>query len=214
MIRLATASSSWKHAPLECVHKDIAMLVLIAGLALFFAAHSVSIAAPFWRDRMVLLVGALQWKGLYALIAIGGFAALVWGYSLARHSPISVYAPPFWLRSATFVLMLPVFPLALAAYLPGKIKTATRHPLLAATQLWATAHLLSNGSLAAVFLFGSFLAWALADWISLQRRVPAPMHTLPASRFNDTIAVGGGLALYILFVWRLHLWLIGVQPVA
>src|SRR5450755_1514051 len=209
MIRLATESSSSKHAPIECVHKDVAMFVLIAGLALFFAAHSVSIAAPFWRDRMVLLVGTLQWKGLYALIAVGGFAALIWGYSLARHSPIIVFAPPFWLRSATFILMLPVFPLALAAYLPGKIKTATRHPLLAATKLWATAHLLSNGTLAAVLLFGSFLAWAVADRISLKRRAQAPIHTLPASSFNDAIAVIGGLALYILFVWRLHLWLIG-----
>jgi uncharacterized membrane protein len=189
------------------------MLMLIAGLALFFAAHCVSIVAPFWRDRMLLLVGPAQWKALYALVAIVGFAGIIWGYSLASQKPITVYAPPLWLRYATFVLMLPVFPLALAAYLPGKIKTATRHPLLAAAKLWATAHLLSNGTLAAVFLFGSFLAWAVADRISLQRRLPAPIQTLPASRFNDAIAVCGGIALYILFVWRLHLWLIGVQPV-
>jgi uncharacterized membrane protein len=189
------------------------MLILIAGLALFFGAHAVSIFAPFWRDRVLLLVGPLQWKGLYALIATAGFLALIWGYGVARQAPIVLYTPPFWLRYATFVLMLPVFPLALAAYLPGKIKTATRHPLLAATKLWATAHLLSNGSLAAILLFGSFLAWAIADRISLQRRVQAPIHTLPASKFNDAIALIGGLALYIAFAWRLHLWLIGVQPV-
>jgi len=186
--------------------------MLIAGLVLFFGAHAVSIVAPFWRNRMVLLVGSLQWKGLYALIAIVGFAALIWGYGSARQTPIIVYTPPFWLRYATFVFMLPVFPLALAAYLPGKIKAATRHPLLAATKLWASAHLLSNGTLAAVLVFGAFLVWAVADRISLQRRVPTPIHTLPASRFNDAIAVSGGLALYVLFVWRLHLWLIGVQP--
>ena len=188
------------------------MLMLIAGLALFFGAHSVSIVAPFWRDRMVLLVGAVQWKGLYAVVATVGFAAIIWGYGLARQTPTIVYTPAFWLRYATFVLMLPVLPLALAAYLPGKIKTATRHPLLWATQLWATAHLLCNGTLAAVFLFGSFLAWAVADRISLQRRVPAPAPALPASRLNDAIAVSGGLALYVVFVWRLHWWLIGVQP--
>jgi uncharacterized membrane protein len=188
------------------------MLVLIAGLALFFAAHSVAVFAPFWRDRMVLLVGALQWKGVYALVAGAGFVALIWGYGLARGAPIIVYAPPFWLRYLTFILMLPVFPLALAAYLPGKIKIATRHPLLVATQLWAAAHLFSNGTLAAVLLFGSFLAWAIVDRISLRRRVPAPIQTLPVSRFNDAIAVAGGLALYGFFVWRLHLWLIGVQP--
>jgi uncharacterized membrane protein len=188
------------------------MLILTAGLLLFFASHSVAIVAPYWHDRMALHIGALEWKGLYAVISIAGFAAIIWGYGLARQSPVTLYAPPFWLRYATFVLMVPVFPLALAAYLPGKIKTATRHPLLAATKLWATAHLLSNGTLAAVLLFGSFLAWAVADRISLKRRAQAPIHTLPASSFNDAIAVIGGLALYILFVWRLHLWLIGVQP--
>jgi len=188
------------------------MLLLIVGLALFFGAHSVSILAPYWRNRVLLLVGPLRWKGLYTLIAIAGFVALIWGYGLARHTPTVVYTPPFWLRYASFVLMLPVFPLALAAYLPGRIKTATRQPLLAATKFWATAHLLSNGSLAAVLLFGSFLAWAIADRIALQRRVSAPIHTLPASKFNDAIAVTGGLALYVVFVWRLHLWLIGVQP--
>jgi uncharacterized membrane protein len=125
---------------------------------------------------------------------------------------VILYAPPYWLRYVTFFLMLPVFPLALAAYLPGEIKTATRHPLLAATKFWATAHLLSNGSLAAVVLFGSFLAWAVVDRISLKRRVQAPIQTLPASPFNDAIAIIGGLALYIVFVWRLHLWLIGVRP--
>jgi uncharacterized membrane protein len=188
------------------------MLILIAGLVLFLGAHSVSIVAPYWRDRMALLMGTLQWKGMYAVISIAGFAAIIWGYALARQSPAILYTPPLWLRYATFLLMAPVFPLALAAYLPGKIKTATRHPLLAATKFWATAHLLSNGSLAAVLLFGSFLAWAVIDRISLKGRVQAPIQTLPATSFNDAIAVIGGLALYILFVWRLHLWLIGVQP--
>lgn len=188
------------------------MLILIVGLVLFFGAHSVSIIAPYWRDRMALLMGALQWKGLYTVISIAGFVAIIWGYALARQSPAVLYTPPFWLRYATFVLMLPVFPLALAAYFPGKIKTATRHPLLAATKFWATAHLLSSGALAGVILFGSFLAWAVVDRIALKRRAQAPIQTLPASPYNDVIAVIGGLALYVLFVWRLHLWLIGVQP--
>jgi uncharacterized membrane protein len=188
------------------------MLILIAGLVLFLGAHSVVIVAPHWRDRMVLLVGALQWKGLHAVISIAGFVAIIWGYALARQSPAILYVPPIWLRYATFVLMVPVFPLALAAYLPGRIKTAARHPLLAATKLWATAHLLSNGSVAAVLLFGSFLAWAVVDRISLKRRVQAPIPALSASAFNDGIALVGGLVLYVLFVWRLHLWLIGVQP--
>jgi uncharacterized membrane protein len=190
------------------------MPVLIIGLALFLGAHSVSIIAPHWRERMVLLMGPLQWKGLYAVISAVGFAAIIWGYASARHSTVTLYTPPLWLHYATFLLMLPVFPLALAAYLPGKIKTAMRHPLLAATKFWATAHLLSNGELAAVLLFGGFLIWAVVNRISLKRRVQEPIQTLPASAFNDAIAIVGGLALYALFVWRLHLWLIGVQPIA
>jgi uncharacterized membrane protein len=189
------------------------MLVLILGLLLFFGAHSVAIVAPYWRDRMVLLMGAPQWKGMYAMISLAGFLAIIWGYGLARHSPVSLYVPPAWLRYGTFVLMLPVFPLALAAYLPGKIKTTTRHPLLAAIKLWATAHLLSNGTLPAVLLFGSFLAWAIADRIALKkRRNQPPIEALAAASRNDAIALVGGVALYVLFVWRLHVWLIGVQP--
>jgi uncharacterized membrane protein len=215
--------NSWKRPAVErafrlifaiMVSGNTAMLILVIGVALFFGAHSVSIIAPFWRDRMLLLVGALQWKGLYALIAIAGLVALAWGYSLARQAPTLLYTPPHWLRYATFVLMLPVFPLLLAAYLPGLIATATRHPMLIATQFWAAAHLLSNGTLPAVLLFGSFLVWATADWISMQRRVSQHAPSLPASRFNDAIAIGGGLAAYGVIVWRLHLWLIGVQPVA
>jgi uncharacterized membrane protein len=190
------------------------MLILIAGLVLFFAPHWVSIVAPFWRDRMTLLVGTLQWKGLYAVISLIGFVAIIWGYGLARHAPTILYTPASWLRYVSVVLMAPAFPLALAAYLPGKIKAAIRHPLLAATKLWATAHLLSNGSLAAVLLFGSFLVWAVVDRISLKNRVQRPIETLPASKFNDAIAVLGGLALYVLFIWRIHFWLIGVAPLA
>jgi uncharacterized membrane protein len=189
------------------------MLVLIIGLVLFLGAHSVSIVAPHWRDRMALLIGPLQWKGLYTLVSLAGFAAIIWGYRGARLSPLTLYSPPLWMHYATFVLMLPVFPLLLAAYLPGKIKTTLRHPMLAATKFWALGHLLANGSLAAVLLFGGFLFWAVADRIALKHRVQS-IQTLPPSPLNDVIALVVGLALYAAFVWRAHLWLIGVQPIA
>jgi uncharacterized membrane protein len=189
------------------------MLVLIVGLVLFLGAHSVAIVAPHWRGRMALLMGPLQWKGIYAVISLVGFAAVIWGYSSARYSSITLYTPPLWLHYATFIFMLPVFPLLLAAYLPGRIKTTMRHPMLAATKFWATGHLLANGSLAAVLLFGGFLVWAVADRISLKHRTQT-LQTLPPSRLNDVIAIVVGLALYALFVWRAHLWLIGVQPTA
>lgn len=189
------------------------MLLLIVGLVLFLGAHSIAIIAPHWRERMTLLMGPLQWKGIYAVISLAGFAAIVWGYSSARYSSVILYTPPLWLHYATFIFMLPVFPLLFAAYLPGKLRTAMRHPMLAATKFWATGHLLANGSLAAVLLFGGFLLWAVADRISLKHRTQI-IQTLPASPLNDIIAIVVGLALYALFVWRAHLWLIGVQPVA
>jgi uncharacterized membrane protein len=108
--------------------------------------------------------------------------------------------------------MLPVFPLIFAAYLPGRIKAVMKHPMLAAVKLWAFAHLLSNGTLADVLLFGGFLAWAVLDRISLKRRPAQAPRTAPARPFNDLIAVVLGLAVYALFIGWAHRWLIGVSP--
>jgi uncharacterized membrane protein len=188
------------------------MTYLIAGLILFFGVHSIAIVAPAWRDRMVARIGDGPWKGLYALISIAGFVLLVWGYNLTRHQPTLLYASPTWLRYVAAVLMLPVFPLLLAAYLPGRIKTATKHPMLAATKFWALAHLLVNGALGDVLFFGSFLAWAVADRISLKHRPPRAIHTAPPSKLNDVVVVVLGLALYFVFIAWLHIRWIGVSP--
>jgi uncharacterized membrane protein len=107
-----------------------------------------------------------------------------------------------------------VFPLIFAAYLPGRIKTATKHPMLAAVKFWAFAHLLSNGTLGDVLLFGAFLAWAVVDRISLKRRPVQALRTAPAGPFNDLIAVVLGLLVYALFIGWAHRWLIGVSPLA
>jgi uncharacterized membrane protein len=108
------------------------------------------------------------------------------------------------------LLMLPVFPLLFATYLPGRIRAVMRHPMLAATKFWALAHLLANGSVADVVLFGSVLAWAVADRISLKRRPIRPAATLPAGRWNDLIAIVAGLAIYAGFFLGLHRWLVGM----
>jgi uncharacterized membrane protein len=190
------------------------MSLLILGLVLFLGIHSVSIVAPGWRDAQVARLGEKPWKGLYAVTSIVGFALLVYGYGLARQAPVVLYTPPTALRHVALLLMLPVFVLLLAAYLPGRIKTATKHPMLLATKLWATAHLLANGTLADVLLFGGFLAWAVADRISFKRRTPRPLPGAgPARAANDVIAVVAGLALYVFFVVWAHAWLIGVRPV-
>jgi uncharacterized membrane protein len=161
---------------------------------------------------MVARMGERAWQSLYALVAIAGFVLIVWGYGLARQDPIILYVPPLWLRHITLLLMIFVFPLLLATYLPGRIQSATQHPMLAATKIWAFAHLLANGSLADVALFGSFLVWAVADRISMKHRTPRPIPGAPPSRLNDVIAVVVGLALYVAFILWLHAWLIGVSP--
>lgn len=188
------------------------MLYLIIGLILFLGAHSVEIVSSTLRANAVARMGERPWKGLYALISIVGFILIIWGYGQARQDPILLYAPPVWMRHLSALIMLPVFPLILAAYLPGRIKAALKHPMLAAVKFWALAHLLSNGMLADVVLFGSFLAWAVADRISFKRRVMRPIHTAPPGKMNDVIAVVAGLAIYVAFVLWLHLWMIGVSP--
>jgi uncharacterized membrane protein len=187
------------------------MAVLIIGLAIFLGVHSIAVAAPAFRSRAIARLGEGPWKGLYALVAAAGFVLILYGFHLARQSPVVLYSPPGWMRHVAFLLMLPVFPLIIAAYLPGRIKAAMKHPMLAAVKFWALAHLLANGTLADVLLFGGFLAWAVVDRISLKRRVQA-VATLPAGRFGDLIAVVAGLLLYVFFIEWAHLRLFGVSP--
>lgn len=190
------------------------MMYLLAGLVVFLGAHSTSIVAPAWRDAMLVRLGEQRWKAVIGLVSIAGFVLLVWGYGQARLDPIVLYVPPTWLQHLTLLLMVPVFPLLLAAYLPGRIKAAARHPMLAAVKLWALAHLLANGTAADLLLFGGLLAWAVVDRISVGRRPLPPVRGAPPSRFNDAIVVLAGLALYGVFIGWAHLWLIGVPPIA
>ena len=185
---------------------------LVAGLLVFLGIHSIAIVAPAWRAAMIERLGERPWKALFALGSIAGFLMLVHGYGLARSAAPILYAPPPALRHVTALLMLPVFPLLLATYLPGRIKAAVKHPMLTATKTWALAHLLVNGSVADVLLFGGFLAWAVADRIAagrrpVERRVPGSPR-----RWNDLVAIVGGLALYALFVGGLHQRWFGVAP--
>ena len=154
------------------------MLVLLLGLVLFLGVHSVRIVAPAWREAMIARRGDNAWKGLYSLVAGLGLVLIVWGYGLARLDPVVLYAPPLWARHIALVLMMPVVVMLAAAYIPGRIKSALKHPMLAAVKLWAVAHLIANGTLADVLLFGSLLAWAVVDRISLKRR-PATANDVP-----------------------------------
>jgi uncharacterized membrane protein len=187
------------------------MIYLVLGLILFLGIHSISIIAPAWRDRIAVRLGN-AWRGIYSLISIAGFIIIVWGYGIARRTPVVLYAPPAWTHYVTAVLMLPVFTLFLAAYFPGRIKDTLKHPMLLSVMLWAVAHLIATGMLVNVVLFGSFLAWAVADRISFRWRAQRPIATAPSMKLNDAIAIVAGLGVYVVFEHWLHVRWIGVQP--
>ncbi len=190
------------------------MLLLVLGLVLFFGAHCVSIINEPWRDRMVERLGEPTWKIAYSLLSLAGLVLVVKGYAATRLDPVFLYTPPPWMRHLSMLLLVPVFPLFVASSFPGRIKSAAKHPTLLATKIWALAHLLVNGMLADVLLFGSFLAWAVADRISMKRRTQRPLPSAPPSKANDVIVIVVGLAIYLAFVFWLHQWLFGVAIVA
>jgi uncharacterized membrane protein len=189
------------------------MSTLIAGLVLFLGIHSIAILSPALRDRLAARLGTGPWKGLYALVATIGLVLVIRGFLPARALATTWYIPTAPMRWAAVLLMLPVFPCLWSSYLPGRIQSSLRHPMLVATKAWAVAHLLANGSSADVLLFGSLLAWAVAERISLKRRPARALPMAPPGRYNDLIAVLAGLVTYALFVGGLHRALFGVAPI-
>jgi uncharacterized membrane protein len=144
---------------------------LVLGLILFLGMHSVRIVADGWRSQVIDRIGLGAWKGLYSLVSLLGLVLIVWGYGLARQAPVTLWVPPVGMAHAASLLTLLAFVLLVAAYVPGNaIKARLRHPMVLGVKLWAFAHLLANGTLADLLLFGGFLAWAVFDYRSARRR--------------------------------------------
>lgn len=188
------------------------MSILIAGLIIFLGLHSVRIVADGWRSRKLAQWGEGAWKGVYSVLSIVGFALIVWGYGQARLQTVVLWVPPVATRHIAATLMLLAMILLVAAYVPGNaIKAKLHHPMILGVKTWALAHLLANGNLADVLLFGSFLAWAVVDFISSRKRDRAAGTVYPAGKTLPTvITVVLGLVVYGAFVLVLHKWLIGV----
>ena len=188
------------------------MLFLILGLVIFFGIHSVRIVAAGFRDAQIA-TNAGRWKGLYALVSIVGFALIVWGWRLYRPEAPEIYEPPAWGRHVAWLLVLAAFIALASAYLPaGQIKHRLKHPMLAGIILWAIGHLLANGDLASLLVFGGFLLYAIVDRIAVMSRDdPAPTVVKPSS---DLIAAGIGVVAFAAFGFWLHGWLFGVSPFA
>jgi uncharacterized membrane protein len=187
--------------------------LLVLGLILFLGTHAFSMA----RSRRAAVVGRVgegAYKGLYSLLSLAGVVLISIGYGQYRASGyIPVWDPPVWTRHLALLLVLVAFICFVAAYLPGHIKARLKHPMLAGVKIWAFAHLLANGDLGSILLFGSFLVWGVAARISVKRRDVAAQHggtAAPAGIRNDVLAVAIGTIVYVAFVFWLHPWLIGV----
>ena len=185
---------------------------LVLGLVLLLGGHSVSLMSPALREAGVARLGRGGWQALYSLVAILGLWLVIDAYAGLRLAPQVLWVAPPALKVVAAVLLLPVFPCLLAAYLPGQIRARLKHPMLVGVKAWSLAHLLVVGTVASTVLFGSVLAWAVADRISLKRRVARAVPALPAGRWNDAIAIVVGLGLYAYLLCCGHLQLIGVAP--
>ncbi len=192
------------------------MTALILGLILFLGTHSVRIVAGGWRDARVAAIGEGAWKGLYSVASLAGLVLIVWGFGLARAAPLELWQPPAWGRHAASLFTLLSFVLIVAAYVPrSRIRALVGHPMVAGVKLWAFAHLLSNGSLADVVLFGAFLAWSVVAFAALRRRDRAAGAQRGAGALgNDLTSVVVGVLAWFVFALYLHGPLIGVRPFA
>jgi len=190
------------------------MTWLIVGLLVFLVPHSIGLAAPQWRARYVARLGEKPWKGLYSLVSLAGFVLLIWGYGQARASPVTVFTPAAWTRHAAALLTVIAFVLIAAAYVPRtKIKAALGHPMTAGVALWAFAHLLANGQLHDVVLFGAFLVWSVATFVIRRSRDRESGTTYPPGTVaKDAIAIVAGIVVSVGFALFLHGPLIGVRP--
>lgn len=190
------------------------MTLLILGLILFLGTHSIRMLAPGWRERMIGSLGEIPWKGLYSLVALVGFILIVIGYGQIRFTQTWLWVPPTWTHHITALLMIPAFILLVAAYVPGTVmKAKLGHPMVLAVKTWAFAHLISNGTVADLVLFGGFLVWAIANFAISRRRDRATGVTYPAiGAGRDVVAIVIGLVAYGLFAFYLHALLIGIKP--
>lgn len=190
------------------------MTTLILGLIIFLGVHSVRIFAEDWRTGMRARLGQNAWKGVYSVFSVLGFTFIVWGYGEAQLQPVVLWMPPLWTRHLASAITLLAFVLLVAAYVPGNaVKAKLHHPMILGVKAWALAHLLANGRLAAVLLFGAFLVWSVLCYRAARQRDRVEQTSYAAGRALPTvITVALGLAAWAGFAWWAHAAWIGVRP--
>lgn len=190
------------------------MTLLMLGLFVFLAPHSVRIFADSWRSAQIARIGERPWKGLYSLVSIAGFVLLIWGYGRARGATAVLWQPPAWTHYLAALFTLVAFVLVVAAYVRGtRIKSALHHPMILGVKSWAFGHLIANGTVADVVLFGGFLAWAIVDFAASRRRdrITGTVYA-PGTAAKDAIAVAIGIVAWAVFAFYLHERWVGVRP--
>lgn len=190
------------------------MVYLIAGLLMFLGVHSLRIVSDGWRTRTLARLGEGTYKGIYSVLSIVGLGLIIYGFGIARETPTLLWTAPVGMRHAASLLTLVAFVLLAAAYVPRNgIKAKLHHPMVLGVKSWALAHVLVNGNLAHLVLFGGFLAWAVVDFIAARRRDRAAGTQYPAGTLSGTVAaVLLGLIAWAAFAFKLHGLLIGIRP--
>jgi len=183
----------------------------ILGLVVFLGAH-VFVTMRDHRAAVVARIGEWPYRGLFSLVSIIGIVLIGYGFAAYRAAgPIMVWYPPGWTRHIVVALMWPVSIMIAAAYIPGNIKRVLKHPMLVGVKTWAFAHLCANGDLGGIILFGSVLAWAVYDRITLKRRKDAGAPPIPVGGTkNDIIAIVVGTIIYLALGFVFHPVVIGV----
>lgn len=188
--------------------------LLILGLVVFLGIHVLTTRRDL-RASLIAQLGEGSYKSAFSLIAVIGIVLIAKGFSLYRATEwVDVWYPPVALRHIAVALMLPAVILVVASFIRGNIFAKLKHPMLAGVKLWALAHLLANGDLGSIILFGSVLAWAVFDRISLKRRIDPGAPPIPVSgAANDLIAVAVGIVVYLALAFAFHPIVIGVPVV-
>ena len=190
------------------------MTILVLGLGIFLGLHSIRIWGDDWRSAQITRIGERAWKGAYGLLSLLGFGLLIWGFGLARQESPVLWVPPLAMRHVAALLTLIAFLFLAATYMPrNAIKARLHHPMILGVKVWAFSHLLANGTLADMLLFGSFLVWSIFCFRAARQRDRAAGTSYPAATTGGTLAsVAVGFAAWALFAFWLHGLLIGVRP--
>jgi uncharacterized membrane protein len=186
------------------------LAILILGLAIFLLSH-VFVSMRGARGQAIARFGLNGYRALFSVVSTGGLVLIVWGYGLYRaHEWIDVWSPPAFMRHITVLLMLFAVIFMTAVFIPSHIKARLKYPMLASVKTWALAHLLSNGDLGSILLFGSFLAWGVFARIAAKRRMDDTVAAAPSGWTNDALVVVIGIIVYLALGFVFHPVFIGV----